>query len=112
MKVAPTVFSVNDLKGLFAAIVHHPYPVNLRFRTLGQLWYPNFLRIVKMEEGNRVLFHDDERKFFISLRDLSAITEFELNASAGGFEAFTPYQVSTNDIKISKYDTVARMRIG
>ena len=93
MEAATTDVSINDLKKIVFSIVHNKLQISIRFRTLGQLWYPNFLRIVKIEDGNRVLFHDENRRFFISLRDLSVITQFELDSRYNHLEPNFHYQV-------------------
>lgn len=98
MEAAATDISVNDLKKIVFSIVHNQSQISIRFRTLGQLWYPNFLRIIKIEEGKRVLFHDENRRFFISLRDLSAITQFELDGRLNELEPNFHYQVTEGDL--------------
>lgn len=111
MKVAPTAVSVHDLKEVLDTLTRDPRRVHIRFRTLGQLWYPNFLQVVRMEEDKRILFHDETRKFFISLRDLSTITEFELDAPIDPFDAHTQYQVSENDLQMSRNGSLARSAV-
>lgn len=97
MEAAATDISVNELKKLVFSIIDNKLQISIRFRTLGQLWYPNFLRIVKIEDGKRILFHDEEREFFISLRDLSAITQFELDGRLDHLEPNLHYQVTELD---------------
>jgi len=97
MEAAETVISVDDLKRIVFSIVEKKLRTSMRFRTVGQMWYPAFLRIMKIEDGKRVLFHDEKRKFFISLRDLSAITHFELDERFDSIEANFHYQVTEND---------------
>jgi len=94
MEAAETVISVDDLKRVVSLIVERKLRTSIRFRTVGQLWYPNFLRVVKIEDGKRILFHDEKRKFFISLRDLSAISQFELDSRIDPLEANFHYQVA------------------
>jgi len=61
---------------------------------MGQLWYPNFMRIIKIEEDKRVLFHDETRKRIISLPDLNTIVQIELDSKFYPFEPNCHYQVS------------------
>ncbi|MGC1240210.1 MAG: hypothetical protein WA874_01420 [Chryseosolibacter sp.] len=85
--------TVRDLKTIICTIIENHPGVGIRFRTLGQLWYPGFLKIVKIDDKRLQLF-DETRKFSISLRDLSAITQFELDANLGPFKPHFQYQVS------------------
>lgn len=98
MEAATTVVSVADLKKIVFSVIEKDLQVSIRFRTLGQLWYPNFLRIIKIDDEKRVLFHDETRQFYISLRDLSAITQFELDTKVDGLEPHYHYQVSESDL--------------
>lgn len=97
MEAAATEVSVDDLKKIVLSIAERKHKISIRFRTVGQLWYPNFLRILKVEDGKRILFHDEKRKFFISLRDLTAITQFELDGRFNGLEPNFHYQVMETD---------------
>lgn len=98
MEAATTVTTIQDLNQIIQSIIENNLPVGIRFRTLGQLWYPNFLRVLKMDD-KRVLLFDETRKFSISLRDLSAITQFELDSRLGAFKPNFHYQVTTHGIE-------------
>ena len=97
MEAATAIISVKELKKHIFSIVKDKQKISIRFRTVGQLWYPNFLRIIKIDDDKRILFHDEKRKFFISLRDLSAITQFELDGRLGPLEPNFHYQVTEHE---------------
>ena len=93
MEATTTLVSVTDLKRLLYAITQQEHPVSIRYRTLGQLWYPNFLSVVKIANTN-VLFHDKAKKKLISLPDLTRIIQFELDGKFSSFEPNCHYQVA------------------
>lgn len=91
------MISLGELRDLLISIGAHQLQISIRYRTLGQLWYPNFLRVVKLEGERSVLFHDEIRKKLISLTDLSRIIQFELDGKHYPFEPNFHYQVSHED---------------
>ena len=94
MEETETFIPVNELRRLVLSIIEHRAQVCIRFRTIGQVWHPNFLRILKIEDGKTVLFHDEARRMLISLPDLSTIVQFELNDKLYSYEPNCHYQVS------------------
>lgn len=100
MEDTRVAISVNELKKTLSAIFESDLGVQIRFRTLGHLWYPNFVRILKIENGQGILFFDEGQNFFISLRDLSAITEFEIDTGLYPLEPNYHYQVTGIDAKL------------
>lgn len=94
MEETLTIISANELKRVLFSIVQHQLPVCIRYRTMGQLWHPNFLRMIKIEENNGILFHDETRKRLISLPDVSSITQFEVDRPVDFLKAGFHYQVS------------------
>jgi hypothetical protein len=87
------VISVSDLKKLLLSLAHQENQVCIRYRTIGQLWYPNFMRTIKIVADTRVLFHDETRKRLISLPDFSTIIQFELDGKLYPYEPNCHYQV-------------------
>ena len=94
MEATTTLVSLTDLRKLLSAIGQRPHAVRIRFRTLGQLWYPNFLRVLKMEQGRRILFHDAIRNEFIVLSDVNRIAQFELDGRQFSYQPQFQYEVS------------------
>ena len=89
--------SVNELKRLLFTIFEGSQPINIRYRLLGQLWHPNFLRIVKMTNDSGAVFYDSSRNTLLSLADLSAIIQFELDCPLHSFQPNFHYQVTPNE---------------
>ena len=92
MKAVMTVIRFQDLHSIFHSIIERHSHVGIRFRTSGELWYPDFLRVIKLQ-GRSIQLFDDTRELLISLRDLSAITALELNAQVDGWQPNTQYFV-------------------
>jgi hypothetical protein len=97
MEATTSLVSLSDLKRLLFSIAQQQAHVSIRYRTLGQLWYPNFLTVVKLEQGKSVLFHDEIRRKLISLPDISRIMQFELDGKCYPFEPNCHYQVSDDE---------------
>ena len=97
MEATTSLVSVTDLKRLLFSIVHQKLEISIRYRTLGQLWYPNFVRVVRIEQGKSLLFHDERRSKLISLPDLTRIIQFELDGKFYPFEPNSHYQVSDDN---------------
>ena len=98
MEATTTLVSLSDLRKLLTSIRQYPQSVHIRFRALGQLWYPNFLRVMKIEQGKSVLFHDAIRDKFITLADMGRIIQFELDSKQYRYEPDFHYQVCQNDL--------------
>lgn len=88
-----TAISVSEFEKLIS-VISEERQARIRFRMRGELWYPNFLRVMRAGEHNRVLFVDETRNHNIILSDLSSIVQFELNAAIHPFEPGCHYQVS------------------
>jgi hypothetical protein len=94
MEATTSVITVSELKKLLFSIVDNEDSVCIRYRTIGQLWYPNFLRVVKIVADKRVMFYDEIRERLISIPDLSTIIQFELDGRVYHFEPNCHYHVS------------------
>jgi hypothetical protein len=94
MEETLTIISAAELKKVLFSIIRHELPVCIRYRTIGQLWHPNYLRIIKVEDNSAIVFHDETRKRLIFLPDVSAITQFEVDRPVHFLKAGYHYQVS------------------
>lgn len=98
MEATTTSISVNELKKLLVSIQEQEYHICIRYRTLGGLWHPNFMRVLKVEENRSVLFHDVTRKRLIQLPDLSTIVQFEIDGRLHPFEPCMHYGISEENV--------------
>lgn len=94
MEATTSLITMSELQKLLSSMVQQQTQVSIRYRTLGQLWYPNFMRVIKLEQGKSVLFHDEIRRKLIALPDLTRIIQFELDGRCYPFEPNCHYQVS------------------
>lgn len=92
-----TLVSVNELKRLLFAILEGHFPINIRYRMIGQLWHPNFLRVLKISDESGVVFYDATRNSLLSLADLSTIIQFEMDCPLHNFQPNFHYQVTSNE---------------
>jgi hypothetical protein len=68
--------------------------VCFRFRLTGQLWQPNFSRLVKIIEKGTVL-HDETIDEFVFIADLSDIMQFEIDQRYREFQPHFHYDVKS-----------------
>lgn len=90
--ITPAV-SVSELRTLLHSLMQYAPDVSIRYRMKGDLWYPNFLKIVNFEEGKPALLRDDKRNKLIVLSDVTNISEFELSGRFYHFEPNEHYRV-------------------
>lgn len=98
MEATTTAISVNELKNLLVSIQEQEHHICIRYRTLGHLWYPNFMRVLKVEENRSVLFHDVTRKRLIQLPDFFTIVQFEIDRRLHRYEPCMHYQISEENV--------------
>lgn len=89
MKVRDTnrLISVAELRRLLYSIRDHKVNVCIRFRKLGEMWKPNFMRVVDLNERGAI-FSDQTINEFVFVLDLDEVMQFELD---GRFQVFEPY---------------------
>ena len=64
----------------------------IRFRLLGEMWEINAMRVIHVTEKGAIL-NDETRNKLISLSDLSAVMQFEIDAPFQGFQPHFHYNV-------------------
>lgn len=82
--------SVLELKQLLITITDNKLPVSFRYRLLGELWKPNFMRVLKVVERGALL-HDEIRNQLISVPDLYQIVQFEIDQTVHAFKPHFHY---------------------
>ena len=78
---------VLQLRRLLFELKEHRPDICFRYRMLGQMWAPNFSRVISLTEKGLHL-NDETSNRFVSIPDLSQIIQFELDKP---FQAFKPY---------------------
>ena len=54
--------------------------IRFRYRIVGEMWYQNFVRVLKVTEQG-IILNDEIKNRLYSLPDLSSIIQFELDGS-------------------------------
>jgi hypothetical protein len=87
--------STLELRGLMVLIAENVYDVCIRYRLLGQMWQPNFMRVIRVTENGMVL-QDEVNNKMISVPNLEMIVQFELDGSVHSFQPNFHYDVIPN----------------
>lgn len=87
---------IEELKQHLNTIVENRLPVCFRYRLVGEMWQPNFMRVLKVSEEG-LLLNDEFRNKIISITDLSSIMQFEFDAPVMKLEPHFHYQLSDTD---------------
>jgi hypothetical protein len=82
-----------SLRNLLQELNAHNSGVCFRFRLLGEMWKPNFMRIVKVTDSGAILT-DELTKEFVFLSDLSDVVQFELDNRHKDYEPHFHYEVA------------------
>src|SRR5688500_2710704 len=96
MKGPNKQLSVTELNRLLITIAEQHLGVCFRFRLIGEMCYPNFVRVLKTTEKGALL-NDETKNKLISIADLSSIIQFELDASLHHYEPHFHYGVTARE---------------
>lgn len=81
-----TLISTLELRRLIADLIDKRPDICIRFRLLGELWQPHFMRVNKITEKGAIFF--DETNNLVSVGDLNFVMQFEIDKP---FQVFQPY---------------------
>jgi hypothetical protein len=87
------LISVSELRRLLYNLRDHRVNVCIRFRKLGEMWKPNFMQVVDLNERGAIL-SDLTINEFIFVMDLDEIMQFELDGRFQNYEPFNHYEVT------------------
>jgi hypothetical protein len=82
-----TLISVLELKRLLVELKDKRPDICFRYRLLGEMWKPHFMRIIDINEKGAVL-NDETNNKLIFLPDFTQVMQFELDAK---FQQFQPH---------------------
>lgn len=85
--MAPKKIPVIELRRLLVELQEHRPDICVRYRLIGKMWMPNFLRITRVTDHGIVL-NDESSKKVVMLPDLSQIIQFEIDKA---FQLYQPY---------------------
>lgn len=87
--------SVLELKRLLVLLAENAHRVCFRYRLMGEMWEPRFLRVIHVTEKG-VFLRDETINSMISLPDLKMIMQFELDGPIHTFQPNYHYDVVPN----------------
>lgn len=87
LKNTKTFVTVLELKRLLVELKDKRKDISIRFRLIGEMWKPHFLRIIDVTD-NGLVVNDEANNTLLFLRDLSVIMQFEMDAR---FQAYEPH---------------------
>ena len=94
--VKKTSYSVTLLKRTLIDILEHGQNVCVRFRLIGEMWQPHFVRVVGITES-RVLVNDEVKNNLTSI-ELSKVMQFEIDHRFKGIEPHFHYDVAPDNL--------------
>ena len=84
--------SVLELKRLLIEIKAYRPDICVRYRLLGELWNPSFMKVLLVTERG-ILLSDEPSNRLISLADLSMVMQFEMDNRFRDFQPHFHYEV-------------------
>lgn len=91
-----SLISVQDLKRLLIDLKEQRPEIAFRYRLLGEMWCRNGMKVIHISERG-VMFNDEINSRLISIYDLSAIMQFELDMPFHGLQAYYQYHVMATE---------------
>ena len=92
MNTLESPISVLELRRLLYTITDNGLDSCFRYRLLGEMWQPNFLRVIEVSEKG-VLLNDETVNTIKCLPDLSQIMQFEIDVAVHNFVPHNHYDV-------------------
>lgn len=83
----PGKIPVIELRRLLVELQDHRPDICIRYRLIGKMWMPHFMKIITVTEHGAVL-NDEASKSVVRLSDLSHIIQFEIDKP---FQLYHPY---------------------
>jgi hypothetical protein len=87
-----TIVSDAELKCLLTELHDKRPDICMRYRLIGEMWQPNFLRIMRVYEKGAAL-HDEISNRLTFIRDLASVMQFEIDARFQNFHPHFHYEV-------------------
>lgn len=93
VKDSSKAVSVLEVRKLLYDLRDNHVGVSVRFRRLGEMWKPNFMTIVDLNDRGAI-FSDATTTDFVFVTDLVEIMQFELDNRFQAYEPFYHYEVT------------------
>jgi hypothetical protein len=99
MEKTTNEISIIELKRLLVTIVDYNLPVAIRYRFMGEMWQPNFMKVIKVREVG-ILFQDQTSGRLTVIPDLNRLIQFELDGRIHNYEPHNHYNVTTKELSL------------
>ena len=83
---------VLELRRLLYELKDQRPDICVRFRLIGELWQPSFLRVTKLTENGVELFNENSNRL-VAIKDLREVVQFELDARYQNYHPHNHYQI-------------------
>ena len=93
MERTQNLIYVLELKRLLIELKEKRPDICFRYRLLGELWAPNFSRVIRVTDKG-VLLNDEVSNKLITVHDLSMIMQFEIDNRFQNFQPHFHYDVN------------------
>lgn len=100
VKNIKTSVTVLELKRLLVELCDNRKDICIRFRLIGEMWKPNFLRIIDFNEQGLIVVDEATNKLLF-LKDLAVVMQFEIDARFQAFEPHFHYNVIPDNMAIA-----------
>jgi hypothetical protein len=83
------------LRSLLSELGSREIPVGIRFRILGEMWKPHFMRVVRLTDRGAI-FVDESSKEFVFVSELNDIVQFEIEDRVHELQPHFHYEVTAS----------------
>ena len=90
------LISILELRRLLHTIIDNRLDTCFRYRLLGEMWQPNFLRVYQVTEKGVLLLEECTNKLRC-IDDLSHIMQFEIDAAVHNFAPHNHYSIDYSE---------------
>lgn len=88
--------SVIELKRLLIDLSDKRPDICIRFRLLGEMWFPHFMRIILVTDRGVVLNNEVSNKL-VRVYDLGNVMQFEIDRTFQNFKPLFHYSINHSD---------------
>jgi hypothetical protein len=81
-----------ELRRLLFELNEHRPDICLRYRLIGQMWTPNFMRVIHPTEKG-VILNDETSNKLNTISDISRLMQFELDKPFQNYQPYFHYDV-------------------
>jgi hypothetical protein len=84
--------NILEVRRLLFDLKEHRPDICIRYRIIGQMWAPNFLRVIHLTDKG-VILNDETSGKLINILDMSRLMQFELDKPFQNYQPYFHYDV-------------------